>query len=70
VKSTKANDVPDTTIRVSLYPTEDGRGIHVHAALLHHLRQIPLGDAILAIPPNTDQDDLHRKAAALEHTSS
>jgi hypothetical protein len=33
---------------------------------LHHLREIAIRDAVLAIPPHAYQDDLDRKSAALE----
>jgi hypothetical protein len=55
---------------IALDPTKDRQSIHVHTALLHHLGQIPVRDAILAVPANTDQNDFYRKAAPLEHTSS
>ncbi len=47
-------------------PHNRGR-IHFHAALLHHLHKISITDAVLAATANKKQDDLTRKATALEH---
>ena len=41
-----------------------------HAAFLHHLHQIPVADAVFAVPADTEQDDLDGKAPALEHDPS
>jgi hypothetical protein len=41
-------------------------GIHVYAAFLHHLRQIPVAYPRLAVPANAHHDDIHRETTALE----
>jgi hypothetical protein len=51
-------------------PAHDRGRICLHSALLHHLRQIAVGDPVLAVPSNTHQDDLNRKTPTLEHESS
>jgi hypothetical protein len=51
---------------VTLNPTEDRGWVNVDTALLHHLSQIAVADAILAVPAHAQQDDIDRKAAALE----
>jgi len=38
--------------RVTLHPPEDCRGVDLNSALLHHLREIAICDAVLAIPPH------------------
>lgn len=47
-------------------PPHDCGWIHFYAALLHHLRQIAIGDPILAVLAKTNQNDLVRKTLALE----
>jgi response regulator RpfG family c-di-GMP phosphodiesterase len=49
-----------------LNPTEDGRWVNGDTAFLHHLGEIAVTDPILAVPAHAQQDDLDRKAAALE----
>jgi hypothetical protein len=41
--------------------------IHLYAALLHHLDQIPVADPVLAVPANAEQDDRDWKTTTLEH---
>ncbi len=41
--------------------------VYFHASLLDHLGQVLVGDPVLAIPAQTDQDDLDREATALRH---
>ena len=48
-------------------PKDDRYWIDLDAALLHHLRQIPAADALLAVPANANEDDLNRKTTLLEH---
>ena len=43
--------------RVMLDLPEDCRGVDLHSALLHHLCEIAICDAVLAIPPHAYQDD-------------
>jgi DDE domain len=38
--------------------------------LMHHLRQIAIAYPVLAVPANTNQNDLNRKTATLEHDPS
>jgi hypothetical protein len=37
------------------------------AAFAHHFLEVPVADAIPAVPADAEQDDLDRKPAALEH---
>src|SRR5258708_30059280 len=53
--------------RVAMNPAHDRGRIHVYAAFLHHLRQIPVAYPIFAVPANTHQDDIHVETTALEH---
>jgi D-ribose pyranose/furanose isomerase RbsD len=41
-------------------------GVNLDTTLLHHLDQITVADAVLAVPAHAQQEDLDRKAAALE----
>jgi len=41
-------------------------GVHFHAALLHHLHQIRVAYAALAVPAETEQDDFNGKILTLE----
>lgn len=50
-----------------MHPTHDRDWINLDAALLRHLRQIPVADAVLVVLTNTHQDDLDRKTRPLEH---
>jgi hypothetical protein len=52
--------------RIALNPTENGTWVDLDATFLHHLSQITVADAILAVPAHTQQDDLNRKATVLE----
>jgi hypothetical protein len=56
--------------RITMHPAHKRRRAYFHAALLHYLHEIPIADAVLAIPANTKQDDLNGKAPTLEHSSS
>jgi hypothetical protein len=47
-------------------PAHDRGRIHVYAAFLHHLRQIPVAYPIFAVPANAHQDDIHRETTALK----
>ena len=38
-------------------PAHDRGGVHLQAPFLHHLRQVPIRDPVLAVPTNTDQYD-------------
>jgi hypothetical protein len=52
--------------RIPLDPSENSGWIDLDTTLLHHVSQITIADAVLAVPPNTQQDDLGWKATALE----
>jgi hypothetical protein len=52
--------------RITLDPTENGTWVDLDSTLLHHLGQIAVADAVLAVPPHPQQDDLGWKATALE----
>jgi hypothetical protein len=52
--------------RIALNPAENGTWVNLNPALLHHLSQVSVPDAVLAVPAHAQQDDLNRKAAALE----
>ena len=55
---------------ITMDPAHDrGRG-HFHAPLLHHLGQVSVRDSVLAVPTNTDQDDLDWEATTPKHDSS
>jgi len=45
---------------------KEGGGIDRDTTHLHHLGQITVADAVLAVPAHARQDDLDRKTAALE----
>jgi hypothetical protein len=51
---------------IPLNPSENSGWVHLNATFLHHLGQIPVADPVLAVPAHAQQDDLDRKAAALE----
>ena len=51
---------------IALDPTEDRAWIDADTALRHHFGQITIADPALAVPAHAQQDDLNRKAAALE----
>jgi hypothetical protein len=51
---------------IALNPAKDGGWVGLDTTLLHHLGQILVADAVLAVPADAQQDDLDRKAAALE----
>ncbi len=48
-------------------PAHDRGWIHLHPAFLHHLSQVPVGDPILAVPTNANQDDRDWEPTTLEH---
>jgi hypothetical protein len=50
----------------ALNPTEDRGWVNGNATLLHHLGEIAIADPVFAGPPHAQQDDLDRKATALE----
>ena len=52
--------------RIAMDPVHDRGRVYLHAALLHHLRQITVGDPVLAVSADTRADDLDRKATTLE----
>jgi hypothetical protein len=52
--------------RVALDPAKEGGWVNVDTALLHHLSQVSIADAVFAVPAHAQQDDLDREAAALE----
>jgi hypothetical protein len=54
------------SLGVTLNPAKDRARVDQDAALLHHLSQIAVADAILAVPGHAQQDNLNGKAAALE----
>jgi hypothetical protein len=45
---------------------EDGARVDLNTTLQHHLGEIAVADAVLAVPADAQQDDLDRKAAAFE----
>jgi hypothetical protein len=51
---------------IALDPTKDRAWMDADTALGHHLGEIAVADAILAVPADAQQDDLDRKAAVLE----
>ena len=51
---------------IALGPTEDRAWTDADTALGHHFGQIAIADPVLAVPAHAQQDDLNRKAAALE----
>ena len=64
-------DIFDTTEpflqfrRVAMNPAHDGVRLNINTALLHHLRQIAIGDPVLAVPANAHKDDLTGKRRRL-----
>ncbi len=52
--------------RIGLYPTIDGRVVNVEASLLHHLRELPIANAVLQIPADAKQDEVGRKVSPFE----
>ena len=52
--------------RVALDPAKDSGWVDGDTALRHHLGQIAVADAVLTVPAHAQQDDLDRKATALE----
>ena len=56
--------------RGAMNPTQDRYWIDLDAALLHPLRQIPVADAVLAVPTNAHHDDLNRKTTPRERHPS
>jgi len=55
---------------IMMDPAHDRGWVHFHAALLHHLCQVSVRDPVLAVPPNTYQDDLDREATTPKHEPS
>src|SRR3984885_9216561 len=55
---------------IAMDPAHNRRWFYLDTALLHHLRQIPIGDPVLAVPANTHQDDINRNTTSLEHGQS
>jgi hypothetical protein len=53
---------------IALNPAKDGGWVDLDTTLLHHLGQIPVADAVLAVRAHAQQDDLDRKATALEQS--
>jgi hypothetical protein len=51
---------------MTLHRAEDLGWVHVDAALLPHLGEITVTDAVLTEPAHAQQDDLNRKATAFE----
>jgi len=51
---------------IALNPAEDRAWVDADAALGHHFGEIAIADAVLAVPAHAQQDDLDRKATALE----
>jgi hypothetical protein len=52
---------------IALNPAKNGTWIDLNATILHHLSQIAVADAVLAVPAHAQQDDPNWEAAALEH---
>jgi hypothetical protein len=50
----------------SVEPSGNGTWVDLDASFLHHLSQITIADPVLAVPAHAQQNDLDRKAAALE----
>ena len=53
-----------------LDPTIDARMVDLHAALFHHLFQIPIAERIGQVPAHTGQDDVLFKSVAFKLTLS
>jgi hypothetical protein len=51
---------------IAVNPTHDCGWVNLNATLLHHLSQVAVADAVLAVPAYAQQDDLRRKATAFE----
>jgi hypothetical protein len=51
---------------LTLHPAEDRGWVHVDAALVHYLGEITVADGVFTVPAHAQQDDLDRKATALE----
>ena len=56
--------------RIGLYPAIDGRVVNVEASLLHHLRELPVADAVLQVPADAKQDEVRRKVSPFETVRS
>ncbi len=52
--------------RIALNPAEDRGWVDLYTALLHHLGEIAVADAVLAVPAHAEQDDLNWEVTALE----
>ena len=52
--------------RVPRHPAHDRRRICFHATLLHHLHEMPIADAVLAVPANTKQEDRNGDSPTLK----
>ncbi len=52
---------------VAVNPAHDRGRVHFIPELLHHLRQVPVANPILAVPTNAYQDDFDREMTMLEH---
>jgi hypothetical protein len=51
--------------RIALNPTKDRGWVDLDTTLLHHLGQITVADAVLAVPAPAQQDDLNGKRRCL-----
>jgi hypothetical protein len=49
---------------IAVTPTDDCGWVNLNATLSHHLSQVAVADAVLAVPAYAQQDDLCRKATA------
>jgi len=53
-----------------MHPAHDCRRVYFDATFLHPLRKITVANAVLAVPTDTKQKALNRKAPTLEHGPS
>jgi len=53
-----------------MHPAHDCRRVYFDATFLHPLRKITVANAVLAVPADTKQKALNRKAPTLEHGPS
>jgi len=55
---------------IMMHPAHDRGWVHFHAALLHHLCQVSVRDPVLAVPTETNQNDLNWEPTTPEHEPS
>jgi len=50
-----------------MHLVHDRGRVHLDTEFLHYVRQIAIGDPILAVPAKTHQNDLDRETRSHEH---